>query len=84
MSDPTDWLRRNAPHRIYVLWLRAFYWPFWHGINRLRRAWSAMHTGINLVSDAELFTLTALLDEHPDDWKHPCACAECLRNSADE
>lgn len=29
------------------------------------------------ISTEELLALTALLDEHPDWWEYPCACATC-------
>ena len=29
------------------------------------------------LPEKDLVALTALMDEHPEWWDHPCLCAEC-------
>lgn len=65
------------PQWVRVPWLRCLYFPFWRVVSRTRRAWTAAFTHINLITDDELMELTALVDEHPEGWHHPCMCREC-------
>lgn len=69
--------RLHLPHWLYVLWLRALYFPFWRTVSIFRRAIVANRANINLVTTDELWRITAPLDEHPDDWEHACMCATC-------
>lgn len=64
-------------HWIRVVGLRCFYFPFWRSVNGVRRGLTAMRGRVNLVTDNELVELTTPLDSHPDDWHHPCNCADC-------
>lgn len=64
-------------HWVRVVWLRCFYFPFWHSVNAIRRGVVAMRGRANLVTDDELMKLTEQLDEHPEGWNHPCMCADC-------
>jgi hypothetical protein len=64
-------------HWIRVFGLRCFYFPFWVTVNRIRRGFRAMRDGVNLVTDGEWIRLTEKLDEHPEDWEHPCMCGLC-------
>jgi len=65
-------------HWIRVLWLRCFAFPFWRSSNAVKRAYrAAFDPRVNLVTDDELIELTIPLDEHPDNWEHPCMCASC-------
>lgn len=40
----------------------------------IRHDW---RTGAYAIPECDLIALTALLDEHPEWWEHPCLCAEC-------
>ena len=57
--------------------LAVVYFPFWRSVNGVRRGWKAMRGQVNLVTDEELMRITEPLDEHPDNWDHPCMCATC-------
>jgi len=41
----------------------------------IRNDWG--HSGHYVLLERDLLALTALLDEHPEWWDHPCMCAEC-------
>lgn len=75
--------KKRVPHFVWLIWLRAFYFPFWRSVNGLRRAFTAMRGRVNLVTDEELWQITEPLDEHPDGWDKPCMCATC-RSYGDE
>lgn len=75
--SPVEAITVRIKHVIRVAWLRSVYWPFWRSINALRRGVIAMRGKVNLVTDDELFLITKDLDEHPDEWEHPCMCATC-------
>lgn len=64
-------------HFLRVCWLRCLYLPFWRSFNALRRAAIAARGRVNLITNEELYALTEPLDEHPDEWHHPCMCATC-------
>jgi len=70
------------PHWLRKPFLIAVYFPFWRSVYCVRRGYTAMYGNVNLVTYDELMLVTAPLDEHPDDWHHPCMCATC-RSYAD-
>lgn len=70
-------------HWVRVFGLTYFRFPFWRTVNAVRRMRTALRYDINLVTNEELWELTAPLDEHPDTWEHPCLCATC-RSYGDE
>jgi hypothetical protein len=82
MTDRTLSSENRVRHFFRVLWLSVLYFPFWRSVNGIRRAAIAMRGRVNLVTDEELMRITETLDEHPEDWDHPCMCATC-RSYAD-
>ena len=65
------------PHWLRYPFLVVLYFPFWRTVNAVQRGWLAAFGHINLVTDDELCAITAPLKCHPEDWHHPCMCAEC-------
>lgn len=64
-------------HRLYVLWLRALYWPLCTARMRVSRALRVQRAGFYIVTCDELLKITEGLDEHPNGWDFPCHCASC-------
>jgi hypothetical protein len=70
-------MKRRVPHWLYVLWLRALYWPLCTARIRVERALRVQRAGFYIVTCDELCKLTEGLEEHPDFWDGPCYCATC-------
>lgn len=77
MNEGVRTAEEKLRHALRVLWLRSLYWPFWRSYFGIKRGWVAMRGRVNLVTDDELMRVTEPLDEHPEDWEHPCMCATC-------
>ena len=72
-----NWLLVGWPQWIRVPWLRGIYFPFCDVRARLRLIVKAQRAGFLIVSCDELLHITEGLDEHPNNWDYPCACATC-------
>jgi hypothetical protein len=82
MTEAHRTIEQGVLNWLRVLWLRAFYWPAWDVIYRVRRAWQVQKQDHYIVTFEELVRVTEGLDEHPAEWDFPCHCAEC-RSYAD-